>query len=105
MLDGGSSVDDGGISDTSEGMDGERLREMAGSVITQDDDDDFASRVSGPTGRWQQTGPIKFVEIGEAEVKRSGLIKNRHHKMYRCIPHNAAWTLYVHVPIEEEDAV
>jgi hypothetical protein len=104
MLD-GESVDDG-VSDTSEGMDSERLREIAG-LVTQDDDDDFP--FTGPTqstsGRWQKTGPIKFVEIGEADVKKSGMRRNHHHKMYHCIPHDAVWTLHVYVPLEEEDAV
>jgi hypothetical protein len=107
MLD-GESVDDGGVSDTSEGMDSERLREIAG-LVTQDDDDDYPTLVTGPiqtiSGRWQKTGPIRFVEIGEAEVKRSGMRRNHHHKMYRCISHNAVWTLHVYVPLEEEDAV
>ena len=109
MLDGSSTVDDGGNSDTSEGMDGERFREMAGVVTRDDDDDDFqslvAESVQSAPRRWQQTGPSRFVEIGEANVKRSGLIKNHHHKMYRCVPHNAAWTLYVYVPLEEDEAV
>ena len=107
MLD-GESVDDG-VSDTSEGMDSERLREIAGLVTQDDDDDDYPLLVTGPTqstsGRWQKTGPIKFVEISEADVKRSGMRRNHHHKMYRCHSHNAVWTLHVYVPLEEEDAV
>jgi len=108
MLD-GESVDDEEASDTSDGIDTERLRELAGSVITQDDEDDFPSLETGPVqstaGRWQKTGPIKFVEIGEADMKRSGLCRSHHHKMYRCVPHNAVFSLYVYVPLEEEDAV
>lgn len=109
MLEGESTIDDGEISDTSDLADGERLRRMVGSVVTQDDDDDFMSvatgSVVGTSGRWQRNGPIDFVELSEADVKRTGLIRNPHDKMYRCIPHSMAWRLYVYVPLEEGETV
>ncbi|CAG8616092.1 1024_t:CDS:2, partial [Acaulospora colombiana] len=99
---GNEDEDTATISDGSDEMDGARISHQVASLVTQDDDDFFPPIQSETIPPWKQSGPIQFVEIQEATLSKSGLLKDRHSKMFKCPVHNSAFELYLYVRSGEE---
>jgi hypothetical protein len=99
---GNDDEDTATISDGSDEMDGARISQQVASLVTQDDDDDFPAIPSETIPPWKQSGPIQFLEIQEATTSKSGLVKDRHSKMFKCPKHNSAFELYLYVRSGEE---
>jgi hypothetical protein len=96
LRDGASTADE---SDNSEDLDHSHLAESVAASVVQDDDLDFPSLISGPSsGSLRKDGVLKVVEIGEQQVKKSGMVRVRNSKMFRCPVHDIVFELYVYVP-------
>lgn len=97
LRDGASTAYDS--DDNSEELDSAHV-ERVKAVVAQDDDDDyFPPLTPGAASRsWRKDSRLKVVEIGELQVKKSGLIKDRNSKMFICPLHDTIFELHLYVP-------
>jgi hypothetical protein len=75
------------------------VAESVAAAVVEDDDLDFPSLASGLSyGSLRKDGVLKVVEIGELHVKKSGMVRVRNSKMFRCPVHDIVFELHVYVP-------
>jgi hypothetical protein len=92
LQDGASTADE---SDNSEDFDHSHVAESVAAAVVQEDDLDFPSLASGPL---RKDGVLKVVEIGEPQMKKSGMVRARNSKMFRCPIHDIVFELHVYIP-------
>jgi len=71
------------------------VAESVAAAVVEDDDLDFPFLASGSL---RKDGVLKVVEIGELHVKKSGMVRVRNSKMFRCPVHDIVFELHVYVP-------